>query len=85
MKLIKSAFSSPMSKRQKLKTFLAYIALLLAQFLIEYCFLVLAILYSPYLSYWFADKHNLETFLFFSGIVSLLLVFEALKEGKRGL
>lgn len=83
MKLIKSAFSSPMSKRQKLKTFLAYIALLLAQFLIEYCFMILAIFYSPRLSYWFASKFNLKIFLFFSGIISLLLVFEALKEGRR--
>ncbi|MCX8015932.1 MAG: hypothetical protein N2692_01345 [Patescibacteria group bacterium] len=76
-------FYQPMTCKQALKTFLAYIALLLAQFLIEYCFMILAIFYSPRLSYWFASKFNLKIFLFFSGIISLLLVFEALKEGRR--
>lgn len=83
MKNIFKNFYQPMTQRQKLKAVLAYIALLLAQFLIEYCFMVLAIIYSSPLSYWFASKFNLKIFLFFSGIISLLLIFEALKEGRR--
>jgi|YelNatPaOPRAMG01_1025707.scaffolds.fasta_scaffold13478_9 hypothetical protein len=72
-----------MTKLQKIKTVLAYIALLLAQFLIEYCAMVLLILYWPNVGSWFGELNHLRLFLSLSGVVSLLLIFEALKEGKR--
>jgi len=65
------------------KTILAYIVLLLSQFLIEYCFFVLSIIFCPKMAVWFGDWTNLHLFLSVSGIINLFLVFEAIREGRR--
>jgi len=68
---------------QAWKTILAYVALLLAQYLVELCLLILAIAYWPAADYWLTERNHLQLIFSLSGIISLLLLFEAVNEGKR--
>lgn len=66
-----------------LKTIAAYVSLLLAQYLLEYCLLIWAIIYWPAAAAWLGIRSHLQLISGLSGVISLLLLIEAIKEGKR--